>query len=119
MENSMIEAGMKQYLGWLLGLLLSMACSAAEIVAWKVPLSRLGGIALATEGVVRCKAVPEASPFFKEGDEIWDLMGVGTEKYLQKKMTLDWIVWNASSGRVIAKAKWDGICAINGTLRPI
>jgi len=118
MKSIMIDAGMKQQLGWLLGLLLSMACSAAEIVAWKVPLLRLGGIALDTEGVVRCKTAPEPSPFLKEGDEIWDLTGVSTEKYLQEKVALDWIVWDASSGRVVAKAKWDGICALNGILRP-
>lgn len=57
---------MTKRLGLMLGLL-TLPCSGSEIVAWKVPLSRLDGITLDTAGVIRCKAVPGALPFFKAG----------------------------------------------------
>jgi hypothetical protein len=64
---------MRNFRALVLWLLVTTVCPAAEIVAWKVPLSRYLTSGLDSEGVVRCKAAPEPSPFFKEGDELWDL----------------------------------------------
>jgi hypothetical protein len=106
---------MKRYLAVLLWLMLALACSAAEIVAWKVPLNRYAWDGLNSKGVVRLKSAPESSPFFKEGDELWDLRGIPAR---DSKLALDWLVWNASSGRLIAKANWAAISALNDILLP-
>ncbi len=106
-------------MGWFLWLLMAMACEAAEIVAWKVPLTRLADKALETAGVARCKTAPETSPFFGEGDELWDLKEIMPEDGRTKqKLKMEFLVWNASSSRVVAKGNWADICALNDVLRP-
>ena len=47
---------------------MAFACEAAEIVSWKVPLSRYAWGA-EVEKKVRLKSAPDPSPFFKDGDE--------------------------------------------------
>ncbi|MES2920177.1 MAG: hypothetical protein V4819_01425 [Verrucomicrobiota bacterium] len=93
----------------LLGLLMAWVCHASEVVAWKVPLSHYAPDGLQTEGVIRCKAAPESSPFFKEGDELWDLKQVPPPKGSRKIINADWIVWNATSERLVLKTEWHGI----------
>ena len=109
---------MKRYLASLLWLLFPLVCSAAEIVAWKVPLNRYAWDGLNSQGVVRLKSPPEASVFFKEGDELWEMKGSPELEPAKRKLALDWLVWNASSGRFIAKGNWAEICALNDFLRP-
>lgn len=95
-------------LGWMMGV-----CQAAEIVAWKVP-----GIEwLEEEGVVLREAPPENSPFFAAGDELWDLKGVPAER-LRGGKALDWLVWNATAGRIVAKGEWADIYTLHKHLRP-
>jgi hypothetical protein len=88
-------------------------------VAWKVPVSRLADKVLESVGVLRCKSAPEASPFFKEGDELWDLKAIMPEDgRTKRKLQLEFLVWHASSGRLIAKGNWMDICVLNDVLRP-
>lgn len=100
---------MKKLCGPLLGLLMAWACHASEIVAWKVPLSHYAPDGLQTEGVIRCKVAPEISPFFKEGDELWDLKRVPAPEGSSKIVNADWVVWNATSERLVLKTEWHGI----------
>jgi hypothetical protein len=95
-----------------------LSCQAAEIVAWKVPLGRFSQErGLDAIGIVRCKAAPEASPFFKEGDLLWDLKGIPVDQRIETEPPLEWVVWNESSGRLVAKADWNGIWQLNQRLR--
>jgi hypothetical protein len=94
-----------------------LSCQAAEIVAWKVPLSRFSQErGLDAIGIVRCKAAPEASPFFKEGDLLWDLKGIPVDQRIETEPPLEWVVWNESSGRLVTKADWNGIWQLNQRL---
>lgn len=106
---------------------LCVTASAGEIVSWKLPLSRIPDLTLQAPGVARCQAIPEPSVFFREGDELWDLSkamprrppeesGSGEDRPLQTKAPLDWIVWNASSGRIVAKANWSGLWQLHQQL---
>jgi hypothetical protein len=98
---------MKVLCGLIFGLLPPLISHAAEIVAWRTPLSRYGIGGLEAPGV-RCKDAPETSPFFKQGDELWDLTKAVSERLGTRKIALDWLVWNASSRRLVAKGNlWD------------
>ena len=99
-------------------------------------------LGLQAEGIVRCKSAPEKSPFFKEGDELWDLTGIHGEylpnpqisefpsdsdnlqdsrKALKDILSttnppLEWAVWNASSGRLVTKSERIAIWQLNQQL---
>ncbi len=76
--------------------LATFSARAADVVAWKTPLETLASDGKETPGLSRCEA-PEPSPFFSPDDELWDLRAVSPEE-------VDWLVWNATTGRVVAKA---------------
>lgn len=104
--------------GWLLMILCLAGIfvgNAAEIVAWKVPSIRFFDEAEKRGGVL-CKTAPEDSPFFKDGDELWDLKNVMPDGGDQK-LSLDWLFWNATSGRLVAKGGWIDLCTIHEILR--
>lgn len=118
-----MNAIMKRHLGSILWLLMALACEAAEIVSWKVPLSRYAWGA-EVEKKVRLKSSPEPSPFFKDGDELWDLKNVpvtghaadetdgivpSRDTRLKTDPPLDWVVWNARSARLVVKGDWNAI----------
>ena len=89
------------FLRWYFLLLaMSWACQAAEVIAWKIPLVNYCQFGLEEGAAVRMKDAPEASVFFNEGDELWDVSKEGPAP--GKLPDLDWIVWNGSSGRLIA-----------------
>lgn len=100
----------------ILSLLMPLACPAAEVVAWKVPLSRYTGSGLKAAGVIRCQVAPEASPFFKEGDELWDLKGVAPEDRIAHAPQIEWLVWNATSGQLVTKAEWISVWQLHQRL---
>jgi hypothetical protein len=116
-----IDPFMKRHMGWFLWLLMALACEAAEIVAWKVPLSSYAFSGLESEGIVRLKSPPEPSPFFKEGDELWNLRGIPavepTALRIETNPPLEWVVWNASSARLVTKGDWDSIWQLHQGLR--
>lgn len=112
----MIDQIMKWNSGWILCLLTALTCEAAEIVAWKVPLSRYVGQELETAGIVRCKSAPEPSPFFKQGDVLWDLKGIPAENRIQTDPPLEWVVWNENSECLVIKADWNGIWQLHQRL---
>lgn len=89
--------------------------NAAEIVAWKVPLIRYFDEA-GKRGGVLCKTAPEDSQFFKDGDELWDLKNAMPDAGDQK-LSLDWLFWNATSGRLVAKGGWINLCTVHEILR--
>lgn len=107
---------MKALYGLVLGLLAPLVSQAAEIVAWRVPLSNYSIDGLKAPGVARYKDAPGASPFFKQGDELWDLTKVVTDRPGARKMALDWLIWNASSNSLVAKGNWVDICNLHGIL---
>lgn len=100
---------------WLSGL---PFCGAAEIVAWKVPLSIYLGSGLKAEGIRRVENVPEKSPFFGENDELWDLKDVSGYDAPRITGSFDWIIWNQTTGRLVAKADWAGLSKIHTALEP-
>ena len=95
-----------------------MACSASEIVAWKVPLDRFAWDGVESVGIVRCESAPETSPFFKEGDELWELKKMPVNQWVNQPLSAEWVVWNASSGRLVAKGDWSQISILHDFLRP-
>ena len=128
--DSVRNGNVKRHIGWIFWLLLSLACSASEIVAWKVPLSRFAWAGLESQGLIRMKTAPETSPFFRDGDELWDLQGVPVKDQSMEEMSispqplrintdpaLEWLVWNASSGRLVTKANWNAIWQLHQQLR--
>jgi hypothetical protein len=124
-----MNAIMKRHLGSILWLLMALACKAAEIVSWKVPLSRYAWGA-EVEKKVRLKSAPETSPFFKDGDELWDLKDIPVTEdqaatgplppldvRLKTDPPLDWVVWNARSRRLVVKGDWNAIWQLHYQLR--
>lgn len=124
-----MNAIMKRHLGSILWLLMALACEGAEIVSWKVPLSRYAW-GVEAEKKVRLESAPEPSPFFKDGDELWDLKGIpATEDQaatdplppqdvrLKTDPPLDWVVWNARSGRLVVKGDWNAIWQLHYQLQ--
>ncbi len=93
-----------------------LAGQAADIVAWKVPMSRYASGDWQTEGAVRLRSAPEESPFFKDGDELWNLNGIDVE-HKEGEKKAEWVVWNASTGRLVAKGDWAQITTIHERLR--
>ncbi len=93
--------------------LMTIVCEAAEILAWRVPdmewWERNGGVILENP--------PEISPFFAAGDELWDLKSNPAEN-LRSSRSLDWLVWNATSRRLVAKGDWADMFKLHQYLRP-
>lgn len=121
---------MRRHCAWLSCVLVAVTCQAAEIVAWKVPLSNYVPAGLEAQGVVRMKSAPEPSPFFKEGDEIWDLKGIPATDRNEENLPrlesahgittdppLEWVVWNASTERLVTKADWNAIFQLHQQFR--
>ncbi len=98
---------------WVFGLLFS---GAAEIVAWKVPLSAYLDSGLRAEGIRKTERAPEMSPFFGENDELWDLKEVSGHDAPRIKTSPAWIVWNETTGRLIAKGSWKELSEIHASL---
>lgn len=110
---------------WLLAVSLS---TAAEIVAWKVPLTRFAIHGMSSEGMVRLKAPPEASPFLGAGDELWDLKAIPTanpdrEEWMQDAPPrletdppLEWAVWNATTSTLVTKLDDNGIWQLHNRM---
>ncbi|RYD20191.1 MAG: hypothetical protein EOP88_16060 [Verrucomicrobiaceae bacterium] len=74
-----------------------VSISAAEIVAWKVPLKRYS---YESDQWKRLDAPPEASPFFRPGDELQDV-GKPSGKDAPE---VDWAVWNETTGTLVTKS---------------
>ncbi len=96
----------------------TLLCPAAEIAAWNIPLHRFAGHGGWSEGMSRCKAAPEVSPFFKEGDELWDLEGIDPALRKETSPPMEWMIWNATSGRLVVKAEQESIWQLCHRLRP-
>lgn len=99
---------------WLLVVSLS---TAAEIVAWKVPLTRFAVHGMDSEGLVRRKVPPEASPFFGVGDELWDLSALSEDQRIDTNTPLDWAVWNSTTSTVVTKSDWNGVWRLRNQLQ--
>lgn len=101
-----MDHSMKKRIAWVVWLVLIPTCPAAEIIAWKVPITRYLHSGMETDGIVRLKSAPEPSPFFKAEDELWDLKGVTAGNRMDDVPEVAWLVWNATSGRLVTKAEW-------------
>ncbi len=76
--------------------------NAAEIIAWKAPLSNLAYEGTEATGVVLLKKAPEKSTFFGEKDVLWNVRSVLPEE----AASAEWAVWNETSGRIVVKGSW-------------
>jgi hypothetical protein len=56
--------------------------------------------------VTRLKRPPEASPFFGPKDELWDVAVLMSSPDRVLSDPPEWIVWNATTGRLVAKGSW-------------
>ncbi len=90
-------------------------------MAWKVPLETLIWEGVTNPKCQRLKNPPSASAFFKPGDELWDVMAA-VEWEAEEAADLDpfappvtedqpgpgleWLVWNASSGKLVGHGSW-------------
>lgn len=98
---------------------LSCACltHAAEIVAWKVPLGRYSWRHSGPEKQTRLTNPPEASLFFRPGDELWDLGKLPKDERIETNPPLEWAVWNATTSTLVTKSDWNGIWQLHQQLR--
>ena len=80
-------------------LLLHLPSRAAEIVGWKIPLSHYLDDGTPVDELVKLQNPPEASPFFHPGDQLHQLRNVTKDG----KPLAEWIVWNATTGRLVVK----------------
>jgi hypothetical protein len=93
----------------LLQCLLFLSCNSyvfsAEIIGWKTSISRIITGGKVSPSLVRLEKPPEASLFFGKDDELWNVSSImpSNEEVAEK---LEWAVWNATSGRLIAKGSW-------------
>jgi hypothetical protein len=108
---------MKNCLIVALTFLMTFVYASAEIVAWKLPFQSLGSRNIESSGAVRYENVPDASLFFKDSDEIWDLKYVWPKMWPNEKITYEWFVWNATSGQFVVKTDWSNIYLINSILK--
>ncbi|MDP4624703.1 MAG: hypothetical protein NWT08_06130 [Akkermansiaceae bacterium] len=95
---------MKILLTCLVYLFFCSLASATEVVGWKCPLFKYAFAELQADGIAKLETPPESSPFFEPGDELWDLSKIPEAARITTNPSPEWIVWNATSGRVISKA---------------
>ncbi len=86
----------------LLSIALAILANAAEITAWKAPLSNLSYEGLEAPGISRMEKPPEKSPFFGEKDVLWDVHAILPEK----AASAEWAVWNETTRRIVVKGPW-------------
>lgn len=97
---------MKILLSCLFFISCNMLAFSAEIFAWKTPLSLIASEGVSDSRVKRLEKPPEASPFFGPKDEIWDLSLVISKSDRAMSDPPEWIVWNATTQRIVAKVSW-------------
>ncbi len=97
---------MKILLQCLLILSFNALAVASEIIAWKAPIAVIAPEGLNVTGVTRLKRPPEASPFFGPKDELWDVAVLMSSPDRVLSDPPEWIVWNATTGRLVAKGSW-------------
>lgn len=85
----------------------------AEIFAWKTPLSAVAPEELNVPSVTRLEKPPEASPFFEPKDELWDIATLMSRPDRALSDAPEWVVWNATSGRIVAKVSWTAFVEIH------
>ncbi len=94
----------------LLQCLLFLSCNAllaaSEIIAWKSPVAVIAPQGLNVSGVTRLEKPPEASPFFGPKDELWNIAVLMSRPDKALSDPPEWIVWNATSGYLVAKVSW-------------
>ncbi len=84
---------------------MASSLGAAEIIAWKAPLSNLAYDGVEAREVVRLENAPEKSPFFGKDDELWDVH----ETLPENAASAEWAVWNATTRRIVVKGSWTAI----------
>lgn len=90
--------------------------AAAEVVAWKVPLSGFADGDMTLKQWVRIEP-PESSPFFHAGDELWDLTKIPATERRVGELPLEWAVWNATTDTLVTKSDWNTIWRLYQLLR--
>lgn len=90
---------------------------ASETFAWKVPVSNFSWNGLEAFGVIPLAKPPEASPFFTEGDSLWNVAEAVTDRFGMAEDSFDWAVWNATTGRLVAKGSMVSIHTLHSHLK--
>ena len=96
-------------------LYLAVVCHAAadDVVGWNIPFAAHASWGLEDGDLVKMKKAPERSPFFKAGDQLYDLSRAEHSAFDAKTQ---WLVWNATSGMLVTKAGWDAIGRLHRTI---
>ncbi|RYD81478.1 MAG: hypothetical protein EOP84_10945 [Verrucomicrobiaceae bacterium] len=92
---------MRKTVGWLVWFGM-VSISAGEIMAWKVPLERYSYQSMPGKPL---ENPPEASVFFRPGDELRDTGKVNDEDSPQ----VEWAVWNATTRTLVTKSSSEEI----------
>ncbi|MBK1882044.1 hypothetical protein JIN85_06435 [Luteolibacter pohnpeiensis] len=96
---------------------LSTSLPAVEIVSWKAPVDDLVPEPFHAPGVIRLPYPPEECVFFQPGDELWDIRPLFADSEMNKQLQIEWIIWDARSGRVTAKGEMSDLWKIHQRLR--
>ncbi len=88
----------------------------AEILAFKIPISLITTEGKGSPNLQRLEKPPEASPFFGKADELWTASSFMPQQE-QVSEKLDWVVWNATSGRLVAKGSWSALFELHDYYR--
>lgn len=96
----------------------AVSITAAEIVAWKVPLKSICPEGLSSKEISRRVDLPEKTVFFAEKDELWDVRLKDDPKCPGSLEGLNWLVWNETSGRFVARGGWGSISVLHEMLGP-
>lgn len=95
-------------------LAVTLSSQAAEVVGWKAPLAWVSrNLPTQGAGLERKLTAPEPSVFFLPGDELVD---VGVAELPGQAAALDWMVWNARSGMLVAKGEIDNLSRLEEVL---
>jgi len=106
---------MRSFTASLLSIALAASAISAETVAWKIPLSQIAHDGIETAGVTKLMKPPGESVFFRKGDVLWDLAKV-LRKDAKPAAAPDWVVWNSTSKRIVAKGSLSSVWALHRLL---
>lgn len=90
-----------------------VAHTAAEIVAWKVPLRSFSG---SFETKNRLENAPEPLPFFRPGDVLWNA-GLPRPPLPAGSPEVEWAVWNETTTTLVTKSSTDDLWKLHRFLR--
>jgi|GEM_PF-4716517 len=93
----------------------ALSSQAGEVVGWKAPLAWVARDLPAQGAGLEGKLTPpEPSVFFLPSDELMELRFA---ELFGQALALDWVVWNARSGMLVAKGEIDNLSRLEELLK--